>query len=131
VPRNLSSLETYLSTLEFPFSVIGLSETWLNDRNRDIYCIDGCTGVHNVRASKTGGGVSHFVSNKYKFKERPDLGTSDIIESVFVELSITGMAKPFIIRCIYRPPCSNIASSIDSLQGVLDKIKNENKKFYL
>ena len=55
--QNLPKLTDFLNTLDLSFSVIGISETWLqNDgessKNNDIY-IQGYNLIHNCRQLKT------------------------------------------------------------------------------
>ena len=38
---NLTSFDIFLQNLEFEFSVIGITETWLTDSNCDLYNING------------------------------------------------------------------------------------------
>ena len=38
--KNLSEFETYLQLLDNEFTVIGLTETWLNDSSCEIYGIN-------------------------------------------------------------------------------------------
>jgi hypothetical protein len=44
VPKNLISLESYLESIPFNFTVIGLSETWLN--HRQAPAIAAVLGIH-------------------------------------------------------------------------------------
>ena len=41
IPANLGSLEVYLQCLNFDFSIIGISETWLSDNNCDLFYLNG------------------------------------------------------------------------------------------
>ena len=41
IPANLSKLIQYMSNLNVNFDIIGLSETWLTETNKDIYNLDG------------------------------------------------------------------------------------------
>ena len=58
---NLSSFEICLKNVEYNFSVIGLSETWLRDYRCNLYNIDGYTFIEVHRSEKAGGGVGIFV----------------------------------------------------------------------
>ena len=49
---NLKPFEICLENLEFQFSVIGLTETWLKDFNSDLYNIDGYNFVETHRTEK-------------------------------------------------------------------------------
>ena len=51
--RNLNVLKTYLSTIKHEFSSIGLSETWLNSINIDLYNdIPKYNYEHYIRTNK-------------------------------------------------------------------------------
>ena len=52
-----------LENLQFNFSVIGISETWLNDYNCDLYNINGYDFVEAHRSGRSGGGVGIFLVN--------------------------------------------------------------------
>ena len=54
---NLKSFEIYLSTLDFLFTFIGLSETWVKEYNKDLHGIPGYIGEHSYRNKRIGGGV--------------------------------------------------------------------------
>ena len=56
LPRNLVKLTDYLSCLNIKFSVIGISETWLNDSSHSVD-ISGFKFLHKYRQNRTGGGV--------------------------------------------------------------------------
>ena len=55
VPRNLSAFENFLQLLNYDFKVIGLSETWFNENNHDLFCMSGYTITSNYRTKKVGG----------------------------------------------------------------------------
>ena len=57
IPKNLLYLTTYLETLLFKFTIIGITETWLKEHNVNSYNIHGYNIVHNYRRHKMGGGV--------------------------------------------------------------------------
>ena len=60
---NLRSFEMCLENLQFNFSVIGISETWLNDYNCDLYNINGYNFVEAHRSGRAGGEVGIFLVN--------------------------------------------------------------------
>ena len=57
---NLASFETCLANLNFEFTLIGVSETWLQDDNCDLYNLDGyhLTEIHKTCRS---GGVLEYM----------------------------------------------------------------------
>ena len=54
MPKNLSNFLTYCQNLQFKFSVIGFSETWLTDSNSSLFGIDGYQQYNLMREKKKG-----------------------------------------------------------------------------
>ena len=65
-----------------PFSVIGVSETWLTHCTAELADITGYNFVSNHRKSKTGGGVGIYLQQNVKFSD------PDVIESLFKEIIV-------------------------------------------
>ena len=86
LPHNLVKLTDYLSCLNIKFSVIGISEIWLNDPSHSVD-ISGFKFLHKYRQNRTGGGVGLYISNDLEFKLREDLSlhNADIAESLFIK----------------------------------------------
>ena len=86
LPHNLVKLTDYLSCLNIKFSVIGISETWLNDSSHSVD-ISGFKFLHKYRQNRTGGGVGLYISNDLEFKLRGDLSlhNADIAELLFIK----------------------------------------------
>ena len=65
----------FLSNLNFSFSIICFSETWLNDSNvnNSNYELPNYVSVHQIRNHYKGGGVSVFIHKNFEFKIRNDL----------------------------------------------------------
>ena len=64
IPVNISSLLFDLKNLDHGFSVIKLTETWLNSSKIDAHNKYGYTHVGIARSNQHGGGVSLFMSNE-------------------------------------------------------------------
>ena len=73
VPKNLSDFENYLKRLHHSFSVIAISETWLHDYNKELYCIDGYAMIQRCRSSRNGGGVALCIKDGISYNVRNDL----------------------------------------------------------
>ena len=83
--KNLGDFENYLNMLNHDFTIIGLSETWLNDNDSDLYGLCGYKVIGHHRVNRAGGGVAVCVQDHVCFKERPDLSYfSEDCESVFI-----------------------------------------------
>ena len=73
--------------LNHDFTVIGISETWLNDDDSDLYSLSGYKVIGHHRVDRAGGGVAVCVQEHVYFKERPDLSYFDEdCETVFIEI---------------------------------------------
>lgn len=103
IVNKYEDLQAYITYLQYTFSVIGLTETWLNTENNNKYQIPQYKYIGKMRENKQGGGVGLYVNKAYHFKERDDLAINfdDVIESQFIE--ITAKPNNIIVGIIYRP----------------------------
>ena len=85
-----------MSNLNIKFDIIGLSETWLNTSNKDVYCLDGYNHISLVRPDRIHGWVSLFISAliSYRILNEISIVNKDI-ECLFVETELNGV-KPYI-----------------------------------
>ena len=104
VVNKFDDLKAYLNSLEYKFSIIELSETWLNPDNINESPLTDYHNIVKVRTNKQGGGVGLYVNRSLQFRERTDLALNveDVIESHFIEL--TTKPSNTLIGIIYRPP---------------------------
>ena len=123
----LVKLTDYLSCLNIKFSVIGISETWLNDSAHSVD-INGFKFLHKYRQNRTGGGVGLYISNDLEFKLREDLSLHnvDTVESLFIEL-IRPREKNIIVGIVYRPPNHRLDDFLSTSNELLGNISRENK----
>ncbi len=119
---NFDKFEILLANLRKSFSVIGVTETWLND----------LTSVSNHRKSKTGGGTSFYLKNnlQYKICSECTYSNPDVIESLFVEINVS-QGKNIVVGVIYRPPNQNTAAFTDVLNDIPINITRGNKLCYI
>ena len=115
-----------------PFSIIGVSETWLNDVASELVNITGYNFVSNHRKSKSGGVVGIYLQNDLDYKLRPECNFSnpELIESLFVEITVP-QGKNIIVGSVYRPPNYNVASFLDKFNDILSNISKDNNQCYL
>ena len=131
---NLPAFELCLGQLEMEFSVIGMSETWLQDCNCNLYNVAGYNLIENHRSTKKGGGVAIFLKRGISYQNRNDLEhMGDIYESVFIEIDKDAFSKNknVIIGVIYRPPGTDLEIFNEHISILLNKLKNEYKFCYL
>ena len=85
--KNLGAFENYLNILKHEFTVIGLTETWLNDNDFDLYGLSGYKVIGRHRVNRTGGGAAVCIQDQVSFRERPDLSCfTEDFETVFIEI---------------------------------------------
>jgi exonuclease III len=121
-----------IDTLNLPFQIIGLTETWLNENNIDCFNLENYEYLCSNRTTKRGGGVGLYILKQLEFKSRDDLtkNIENIIETKLTEIT-NNNGKNFIIGVIYRPPNSNFETFKNTLNTILEKIDKENKICYL
>ena len=60
IPKNFDSITDYLFFLRKDFSIIVITESWLNNNNKTIFNIPNFSSEHITRNNKRGGGVSYL-----------------------------------------------------------------------
>ena len=134
IKKNVSNFETDMDCLNFRFSIIGFTETWLRDDICDLYGIDGYEFFEKHRSTKPGGGVGLFIAQKIEFTKRNDLSYfDDYIECISIEIerSVFCTSRYVIVTVIYRPPNTDTRLFTEKLGVLLDCIRNEKKLCYL
>ena len=128
---NLNSLQNLLARINNPFSVIGISETWLQNSLHQLD-INGYNFEHNYRSNRTGGGVGMYIASTLDYKIRYDLcfENTEIAESLFIEIA-NPKGKNYVMGVIYRPPHQSVANFINWLNILIDKVSRDNKKSYI
>ena len=132
--KNYSNFENYISALDFEFSIIGFSETWLIDSNKSFCSIVGYNHEYLYRQDKIGGGVSLFIKDNVKYFVRSDLSIlNKHIEVIFVEIDKNQYqsSKNIVVGTLYRPPNTDIEIFNAHLNNILEILKSENKSVYI
>ena len=78
--RNIDSLTNMMAEIKAKFSVIGISEMWLQDISHTVD-INGYNFVHNHRSDRTGGGVGLYLTSEFVYKMA---GWKNVIATFFV-----------------------------------------------
>ena len=112
----------------FPFSVIGVSETWLHNTSPNLYNLNNYTLIRKDREDKRGGGLAFYVNDQLQFKLRKEISLEQS-ESLFLE--IINSKNNIIIGLIYRPPHGSAISFCEDLDKCLHTITGESKQLYL
>ena len=127
-------MELYLKSLDFKFSLIGLTETWLDVDKEKFYDLNGYTSVNRYRKDKKGGGVSLHILQGITFTLRNDLDYFDSeMETVFIEIdkSVYNTCSNIVIGVIYRMLNSSVDTFNERISDILNVIQKEHKLCYL
>ena len=108
---NIRSISNKFDSLKNLINTIGLTETWLNENNKDCFTMNNYEYFGFNRLEKRGGGVCLYVSKELEYKIRNDLtkNIGDMIETKFIEI-VNNNGKNIIVGAIYRPPNSYFAT---------------------
>ena len=113
------------------FDAILLCETFLSDKNHDLFNIPGYTFISRHRKHYRQGGVGIYIKNNINFVIRDDL--SIFIEKYFetLFLEVTSSKGNIIIGEVYRVPNSSCPDSITNYELITNKLQNENKEIII
>ena len=105
---NFREIDDYLSSLNYQFDIIAISETWVSEPEHNKFNINGYDVYHTNRKNKRGGGVALYVKQELacKFLSCESLVVDDLFECCTLEILISGH-RNIIVSCIYRCPGSN------------------------
>nr|CAI5833305.1 unnamed protein product [Callosobruchus analis] len=99
------------------YSVLGLSETWLNGGTLDsIFDMPNYALVRSDRDGR-GGGVAFYIGNQLKFKKFDVPSASRSLEHLWLSLKIEG--KCVCVGSLYRPPNTDINSFFEALETTI------------
>ena len=128
---NGNKLTDLFERLNFTFSVIEISGTWLDKSSKSVE-IDGFDFIQKTRTDIAGGGVGFFISHlKFKLRNNFNFVNTDVPEYQFIEIITPGEKKNIIVGVIYRPPYQHINEFLSANNELLGKISKENKICYL
>ena len=117
--------------LHNPFSLVGLTETWIKENSNLPFHIDGYDFIHKNRNAGAGGGVAFYIKKSLNYNILDEFSICNpCIESLFIEIEIPGN-KNIIAGVIYRSPSSNAQEFLQLLSTLLRDIGLANKEFFL
>ena len=134
IPKNLHEFENYIESLNFRFSIMAFTETWLSENFHSLYEINDYNVEYNSRTGKRGGGVCLYVYNSINYTLRTDLDElNDIIESKFIEIGKECFGTPLdvVVGVIYRPPNTSLRQFNETCLELICKLRIERKLVYL
>ena len=105
---NFREIDDYLSSLNYKFDIIAISETWVSEPEHNKFNINGYDVYHTARKNKRGGGVALYVKQELecKFLSYKSSVVDDLFECCTIEILLSGHRNS-IVSCIYRCPGSN------------------------
>ena len=127
LPKNLSLLEDFFTTVKEPPEIIAISETKLKENNIHNINIPGYSFI-NTNSRTAAGGVSIYIAIELDFFRRRETELSgDNIESCWVEIRREKL-KNVVIGCIYRHPSNDRQHFLETLREQLDNLNNKGKE---
>ena len=130
LPKNLSLLEDFITTVEEAPEIIAISETKSKENNIHNISIPGYSFI-NTNSRTAAGGVAIYIANELDFFRRRDIELSgDNIESCWVEIRREKL-KNVVIGCIYRHPLNDRQHFLESLREQLENLNNKGKEVFI
>ena len=136
LPAHKEKLKNMLTSLNFPFTCIGFSETWLCDYGydlSDVYTGDGYSHVYNNGRTRRRG-VSLLIRPGIEYIEIEDLYHMEpYLECLFVELKRNCHSgnRNVVVGVIYHPSGQNRRRFTELLDRILEQVTNFEKPCYL
>ena len=134
LPKHFDDLDLYLNSLDYTFSFVGLTETWLDESKHDVFDLPGYNCVNRLRKGKKGGGVTLCLRYGIPYKIRDDLQYFDSeMESVFIEIDSTyfGTSSNAVIGMVYRMPDSSVEVFNERITDIMNVIHREKKVLFV
>ena len=72
IPKHSDELEMYINSLKLEFTMIALTETWLDRSKQDLYNMPKYNCINRFRKQRRDGGVSLYIKYDIKFMNRPE-----------------------------------------------------------
>ena len=131
IKKNFDNFKKILCSLDFTFSVICFSETWLDKLDSFTYDFPNYTSINQKRSDSKRGGVSIYIHNSLNFISRPDLSINcDDIGSLTLEI-ISDNTWNTLVNVLYRSPNGQFETFESFLTNLLVKTKNSNKNIHI
>lgn len=125
---NLENFVHLLSELQFPFSVLGLSEIKFKV-DKDIITNVNIPGYNFISqpSLSNAGGVGFYINNNLTFTVLSELSTTNVdFEALWIEINCDGQFN-LICGVVYRHPNGNLDNFMVYINKVIEKIHLQNK----
>ena len=117
--RNGELFTSFLKSLYKLPDIVVLTETWIDNIDKDTYAMEGYNEFHTIREHGRSGGVTIYSSGSLSVRPVNELTLcSETIETCVVECIAGG--EEFILFAIYRPH----SDSIDQFCNILNVMLN-------
>ena len=123
---NFSNIKEYLQTFSQSFSIIAVSETWINTEKGMDFELEGYELRNIDRRNKGGGGVAIYVDKNLSYKVIKSMTTviDNLLECITIEIC-EEKKKNIRVSCIYRTPGTNIDTFREWIEGTFAKQNNK------
>lgn len=129
--KHYNEFQSVLSLASNPFSIICISETWLKESDKNLYCFPSYCAEYCHRVTSSYGGSAIFIFSEIKYRRRHDLSLNIAdCESVWIELDTSTFGsdgRNTIFGSIYRSPSSSLPNFCSELSNLLHSATSENK----
>lgn len=119
IRNKLNDIEIFLQNINQVVHLILITETWLDQNDKDFYNLNNYNSYHNVR-DKYGGGVAIFCHESIK----SDLLVSEIFLTNSHLLVVKLCDYNINIATVYRAPDCNISDFLSYFASKLNSYKN-------
>ena len=121
--------------MNFNFSVICFSETWLDDdtlsTSQSLFELPNYKSIHQVRNYNKGGETSVYINKSLNIKLRPDLSINNRdVDSLSIEV-LFYKERNTLINVLYWSPKGVIEPFEKISKEILKKTKNNLKPFHI
>jgi Endonuclease-reverse transcriptase len=113
----LAEIDSFLNDLKCRIHVIVISETWVREKEKNLYNIPNYISNYSWRPQKTAGGVGIFVHKDLNFKILKNY-ISDIINYMTIEILFANSILK--ITGFYRPPSLSF-DEIDNFKKIFEE----------
>ena len=119
--HNFDEIIMLLDSIEIKFNIIVISETWLQEYNKDLYQIENYNACHitrnnsikNTYNNNTGGGVSIFIQHHLNYNTIDNLCISKHKFVDILKISLNINNKNILISGLYKSPKADIIDFSD------------------
>nr|XP_049607049.1 uncharacterized protein LOC125987031 [Syngnathus scovelli] len=119
---NISKIKQCLKDMNYPFTVIAISETWLKEDQAEKIDIEGYESYTLNRMGKRCGGVALFIDKNCKCKIVRNMSQAidNLMECITVEIEMES-SKNILVSCVYRCPGSSIEAFSELLSRMYER----------